>query len=220
MTRFIKPLIASFALFAMSVSASQAKADTWGHIQRLALDIQLKSDALLGETHHYVHTPNYQTMLRCISDMRARAVRIHVLSLQHGCLIAMAEELRVLDAQFHQIEALFHETEIEASHGHGHIHGPTRHIKEHLNRIEDCIHHIRDDIRQLTRGSSYRRPYTSNRGSGYSSGYRGYSSPYRSHPRSRVQYYQESCPSSRGQRYNSRAGISYSNDNFSIRIGF
>jgi len=224
MTHPIKTIISSFALFAMSVSASQANADTYRHIQGLALDIQLKADALMGETHHYVHTPRYREMIRNISSMRARAVRVHVLSLQHGCLIAMREELRVLDTQFHIIESIFDSAEVEASHGHGHIHGPTRHVKEHLKCIENDIHHILDDITQMTR-VGVRSPYSAGV---RSSGYRGVQ-VYRSHPRSRVQHVHGGHGHGRGHsghrnqsnlRYNSRAGIHYSTGGLNIRIGF
>jgi len=220
MTHFTKPLIASFALIAMSVSASQAKADTYGHIQGLALDTMLKIDALMGETHHYVHTPNYQRMIRSISNMRQRAVRVHVLSIQHGCLIEMGEELRRLDAQYHRIEGLFDNTEYEAGHGHGHIHGATGHVKEHLKCIEDNVHHIREDIAQLTR-AVYRPPYSSapggygyGKGYGHGSGY-GRGAGYNSHPRSRIRYYNGGYGRSPG-----RGGISIGGDKFSLNIGF
>lgn len=230
MTHFKKSLIASFALIAMSVSASQANANTYGHIQQMALDIQLKSDVLLGQTHHYVQTPNYQKLLRCISEMRRRAVKIHVLSIQRGCLIQMANELRILDAQFHDIEAIFDATEIQASYGNGRIRGATSHVKDHLNFLEDCIKYIRADIATLTR-PVYRTPQVPRNSGisiGYSSGYRGNSGAYRAQPRSN---YKPSYNKgnrrgySNGHRgkelkYNSRAGISYSDKNFSIRIGF
>ena len=216
MTRFSKFFIAGFALFAMTVSASEAKADFWRHIQELALDIQLKSDRLMGETHHYVHTPNYHCMIRSVSKMRLRAVRVHVLSLQHGCLDEMSREVAGLDRMFHEVERLFNTTEIDASHGYGHVHGNTCHVKKWLNKIEDCIHHIRADIASLRR--PVRRPpvkyggyggygFGGNPAGGY--GYK-FNPSLNPHYKSRYSY--------GGGR--SRGGISYHDRNFGLSIRF
>lgn len=234
MARLTKTLIAGSVLIAMSVSASQANADTWGHIQKLALDIQIKSDLLMGETRHYVHTPGYQRMIRCVAEMRRRAVRVHLLSIQHGCLDEMSRELRRLDALYHEVEGIFDSAECRAAVGVGHVHGSTRHVKKLLKVIEDCIHHIRADIATLRRPAYPRNPYAAakkargygayNAGSwshknGYGSfdyGQRSYKRGYQPHPRSKMYQrdcYEGVCPSD-------RFGLSYSNDHFSLRLGF
>lgn len=153
MTRLSKSIFAAVAMVAASFSASQASAqDLYHHIDELALSIQRQAEQLQGETHHYVHTPGYSTMLYATNQLRQRATLIHNLAHSHGCLYSMSSQLRVLDAQFHQLEGLFDAIEYEASHGHGHIHGHTAHVRGLLNSIEDNIHHIRDDIAQLQGG--------------------------------------------------------------------
>jgi hypothetical protein len=226
MTRFSKTCLTGLALFAMSLSASPVSADAWRHIQQLALDVQLKSDRLMGETRHYVHTPWHLKMIRCISGMRQRAVRVHVLSIQHGCLDEMSRELQRLDRQFHDVELLFEQAEAGAAHGYGHVHGPTGHVREWLDQIGECIHHIRDDVAAL-RGNVVTgfppQPHVAGVPGGYLSdwpAFYGYPSRrsghhgdvgaggIRSHGWSR--YY----PSA------SRAGFSYQHGRFGIHLGF
>ena len=212
---------ACFAIFTVTLTANPAQADTYGHIQKLALETQIKADRLMGETHHYVHTPNYRRMLAAVSELRQEAVQVHVLSIQHGCLDAMSRHIARLDALYHETEELFDYTEEEASYGHGHVHGATSHVKDLLKCIEDNVHHIRDDVAALRRPvyrrpvylrPSYTRPvyqapvyappvYKPSRGHGHSS-----------HSRTRVRY-EPGCSRDRG-------GVSISKGNFNIRIGF
>ncbi|MDG2012368.1 MAG: hypothetical protein P8J33_02615 [Pirellulaceae bacterium] len=149
MSLFAKPIVVSIAAILFTFSAAKAEGNSWRHLQDMALDIQLKSDRLLGETHHYVHTAHYQTMLRTISHMRRKAVRVHVLAIQRGCLFEMERELRMLDRNFHRVEELFGHTEHDAAIGVGHIHGKTSHVRDLLHCIEDDIHHIMEDITSL-----------------------------------------------------------------------
>ena len=104
---FAKPLIAGLFTTLMFFSVCPAQANSWRHLQDLGLDIQINSDRLMGETHRYVHTAHYQQMLRAVRNMRAKAVRIHVLAIQRGCLFEMERELRHLDRNFHRVEDLF-----------------------------------------------------------------------------------------------------------------
>ena len=128
-----------------------------------------------------------------------------------------------MDALYHEVEELFDYTESEASHGHGHVHGATSHVKGLLKCIEDNIHHIRDDVATLRRPvyhrPSYSRPvYTRPAYSApvYSPPvYRG-SSHGRSHGHSRTRVRYEQGHSRGHDR--SRGGVSYSNGNFNIRI--
>ncbi len=213
MARLSKTLSTSLALITIAVTACQVNAQSYSHIQGLARDIQVKSDLLLGDTGHYVYTPNYRQLVGCVADMRARAVRIHALSIHRGSLVEMSSQLARLDHQFHAIQNLFDTTEYQASRGRGKIKGPTRQVKQLLKDIEICIYQIRDDIRVLRQGA-YRPAYSQTK---YDT-YRG--SGYNTHPRSRVPS-QRVHRSGRGSRVGvSRSGISYKNDKLSIRIGF
>ena len=219
--------IACFAIFTVSLSANQANADTYGHIQRLALETQIKVDRLMGKTHHYVHTPNYRRMLACVSELRREAVRVHVIAIQRGCLVTMSRHVAQLDSLFHEAESLFDCTETRAALGHGHIHGATRHVRELLDCIDNNICEIRDTIAVLRR-PIYRPPvrpvYTPPpvhkpyRGYDYGhtktryGGYRGGRGGYGGYPRSRT-----SC--SRGYDFD-RGGFSYNSAGFSLNIGF
>ena len=149
MSLFAKPIVASIAAILFTFSAANAEGNSWRHLQDLALDIQLKSDRLLGQTHHYVHTPYYQTMLRTISHMRRKAVRVHVLAIQRGCLYEMERELITLDRNFRRVRALFSRAEHDAAVGVGRIQGKTFQIRDLVHCIEDDIHHIQGDIARL-----------------------------------------------------------------------
>ncbi|MGI9518463.1 MAG: hypothetical protein ACR2NP_15515 [Pirellulaceae bacterium] len=207
MTRLSKSIFAAVAMVVASFSANQASAqDIYHHIDELALTIQLQAERLQAETHHYVHTPGYSNMVCATNQLRQRATLIHNLAHSHGCLYSMSAHLRVLDAQFHRIERLFDAVEYEASHGHGHIHGHTAHVRGLLNNIEDNIHHIRDDIAQLQGGGH--GGYGGYGGGGYGGGGWGGGG------------YGGGCSrGSQGYHPRSRAGFSFGNDRFSFRIG-
>ena len=200
MTRLTKSILVVVAMATASLSAEQASAqDFYQHVDDVALNVQRLAETLQAETRHYVHTPGYAQMVYSTNELRRRATLIHQLAHSHGCQHSMAAHLRILDAQFHRIEGLFDHVEFEASHGHGHVHGSTAHVKTVLNSLEDEIHHLSDDIASLTASLVYRpRVY---RPSYNPSG-----------------WYQNDCPYSRSRR--GHGGISFGDDNWSIRIGF
>ena len=179
MTRFTKPVMAVVVMAAASLSADQASADIFAHIDNLALRIQVQAERLQAATEHYIHTPGYSDMVCATNQLRQRATLIHDLAHSHGCMYAMASHLAVLDAQFHRLEALFDHVEYEASHGHGHVHGSTRYVKRVLGNMETNIHHLRADIDQLHRDSRHVR-----RASQYDNVHR-YDWRRGAHPRSR-----------------------------------
>lgn len=204
MNRYSKLYAFSAILFA-GFFANQANADTWGHIEELGHDIALKADQLLAETHHYRHTPEYGHLVSDAVQLRAKANRICSLARSHASIYYLEAALADLDARFHHLEGLFDHIEHEAAHGHGHIHGPTRHVKRLLNRVEDCIHHMQRDIAALRAHRVtrvYRRPYSSGH----------YSRPSCSTPYPVYRSYH-------GHGH-SHSGITIGNDKFRFRINF
>ncbi|GAA5504672.1 hypothetical protein [Novipirellula caenicola] len=164
----------TFASLALCLTAfcSTASADTYDHIDQLALKIAVQSNQIVRETSHYRHTPEYVHLLSDARDMARLADHIHELAHHHSSVSHLDRDLAMLDSKFHHLESLFDAIEHRAAYGHGHIHGHTSHVRMLLNAIENNIHHLQADIRTL-RTPVYATPYSSNWG-GYSSRWGGY----------------------------------------------
>ena len=219
---FAKPIIAGLFATLMTWTAIPAEASSWRHLQDLALDIQINSDRLMGETHRYVHTPHYQQMLRALRDMRAKAVKIHVLAIQRGCLFEMERELRHLDRNFCRVERLFQRTEEDAQFGVGHIRGCTARVRGLLNQIADDIHHIQNGILELRAPVApvYRPPYSNGcyQNSGFSASFGGIE--FNNFRPSSVSNRHEYRPSQKPREWQGRDGFRYRDTGFSFRINF
>lgn len=149
----------SAVLFSVLTFASSAKADCYQHIDDLALDIQAKTGQLLQETAHYRYTPQYRKLVACTSEMYRLAEHIHEVARFEGDVRHLQADLRDLEYEFHQLEDLFDRVELSAARGCSRIKGNTAHVKRLLNRIEDCIDEIQEDVDRLVRRSA-RRPVT------------------------------------------------------------
>lgn len=140
--------IAAFTLFITSLSAS-AFANTYQHIDQLALSIDQKAKQIVRETRHYRHTSEYQHLVADALEMSQLADHLHEVAHHHGSVAHMESDLARLDSKFHHLESVFDRIERRAAHGHGHVHGNTSHVKWLLNSIEDSIHHLQEDVRSL-----------------------------------------------------------------------
>ncbi len=153
-----------------------AKADTYSHIDGLA--VQLTRNARLLEREfaaHYRHTSRYRHLREDARQMIRLADHVHEVAHHEGSLSHLQSDLRQLDRLFHHIEELVDEIEHDAAglgddhHGHfgnfggyhgrygGHIHGNTRHVRRILSAMEDTLHHLQDDVRQLARAAEAHR---------------------------------------------------------------
>ena len=223
MSLFAKSIVASIAAILFTFSAANAEGNSWRHLQGLALDIQLKSDRLLGQTHHYVHTPYYQTMLRTISQMRRKAVRVHVLAVQRGCLHEMERELIALDRNFHRVRGLFSRAERDAAVGVGRIHGKTFQLRDFVDCLEDDIHHLQEDIARLRvpfAPAVTARPYSGCYGNyGHQRGYYGGNTASPGLGNQTVP--QSPAPAARNNReWTGQDGFRYRDTGFSFRSNF
>lgn len=147
MALFTKTVVA-LGLFVASVS-STAMADTYHHIDQLALDIARQTETLASESRHYRHTPEYRHLLSDTREMARLADHMHDLAHHHGSISHLASDLAQLDAKFHHVESLFDHIEHSASYGYGHIHSNTSHVKRLLNSIANDIHHLEQDLATL-----------------------------------------------------------------------
>lgn len=140
-----------FAAFGLLVTlcSSSSFADTYSHIDELALSIQRQSLAIERECRHYRHTPEYRHLVTDAREIHELAEHMHEVAHHPGSLAHLESDLRELDSEFHHLESVFDRVEREATHGHGHIHGGTSHVRRLLNSMESSIHHLQEDVRSL-----------------------------------------------------------------------
>ena len=153
----------TFALlgFAFTALATPALADTYHHIDQLALSIDRQAKELVRESCHYRHTPEYAHLVTDAREMSQLAEHLHEVAHHHGSLAHLIHDVEELDAKFHHLESLFDRIERRAAHGHGHVHGNTAHVRELLDVMADNIHHLQEDLDSLRRPIHTRRPVVS-----------------------------------------------------------
>ncbi len=221
MNRIYSAIPFGFAILVVGLSAnSTASADTQRHLNQLAAGIERQANALIGESRHYRHSPSYRTIINESIKMRKAARHVRVTTFCVRSFRQLEQDLRILDACFHNLEAIFDGAEFNAARGIGHVHGNTRHVKRMLNRMEDDIVHMRYLARVLRRelfggrrgyGSAvdvYRSPYR-----GYGRGYPTFNNP------PRCDYGRGGHRSYGGINYGG-GGVTLNRGGFSVRIGF
>ena len=159
MTRSIIKLTTIFTLAIGALFASQASADVYDRIDRYAVKIERKTQALLTETVHYRHTPQYRQLVQCTQELSRLAIHIHDVTHFEGNLLRLRADLRGLETEFKLLESLFDQIEYSASHGYGKIKGNTAHVKSLLNSIERSICDISDCVETLVAPRvAYKKP--------------------------------------------------------------
>lgn len=145
MTRISLAIIAA----AITSSAATANAESYRHIDNLALRLQRRSAELFHEFRsHYRHTAQFSHLMADTRDIYYRAKHIHDVAHHRGSVYHLENDLRRLDRKFHHLEDVVRHIE---HHPHGHIHGDTRHVRHLLAEIEDDIHHLRRDVERMAR---------------------------------------------------------------------
>ncbi len=211
-----------FAGFGMVNSAS---AYDQHHLNQLARKIERQATQLITETVHYRHSAHYHEMI--VETVKLRTAAIHVRAKTY-CTRTFGElerELASLDHCFHEIEDFFDHVEDDAAFGRGHVHGNTAHVRVLLDRMEDTIHHMQDDVRALRRELyGHSRVIVSPR-TVYKIPSPVYRSPYSGHGRSRIEI--DNCRSDiRGGRRSGHSvhgvhggsGLQINRGGFSLRI--
>ncbi len=144
----LRKALALTVLAGACLFTSTASAQSYQHIDRLAYQLQRQSSSLYSEFRaHFSHTPGYRHLMSDTAKMYRLARHIHDLVHHHEDVHHIVEDLDQLDAAFHHVEELVDQIEHNAHHhGHGHVHGDTRHVRRLLQRMEDTLHHLREDL--------------------------------------------------------------------------
>jgi hypothetical protein len=138
-----------------------ARADTYGHIEILAHQLDRYATRLDGEfAAHYRYSPEYGHLKSDAREMARLARHVHEVAHGHGSLSHLESDLRQLDRLFHHVEDLVDDIELHSTyhgyhsrfggyHGGGHVHGGGGEVRGLLHAIEDTLHHLQSDVREL-----------------------------------------------------------------------
>lgn len=148
MKLLIKPIAALGLLVATVAGANTASADTYDHIDVLALHIERQARLLVRESRQYQYTPEYRHIVADTTEMFRLTAHIHDLVRRRNCIAELERDVRELDSQFHHLEELFDRVDRNARRGHGLV-GCTAQVRRLLESIEDDIHQLKDDLRSL-----------------------------------------------------------------------
>ena len=140
-------VLAILALATLAFTVISAKADTYDHIDSLAVQLQSQSRELIKEfAQHYRHKPGYAHLHSDAVQLYRSAAHIHLIAHQHGSIHHLRSDLQQMDEQFHHLEDVLRQT--DQSFG-GHTHGAAYHVFELMHEVEDALHHLKRDIDSL-----------------------------------------------------------------------
>ncbi|MDG2380847.1 MAG: hypothetical protein P8N76_04180 [Pirellulaceae bacterium] len=134
-------------------SSSTTSGASFHHIESLALNLVRQSSALTREfKYHYRHTPEYRHLVSDARELHRRANHVHNLSHRSCSLEHMRIDLQQMDHFFHHLKETLDRVAMNADRHHrGHVNRKTRHTYQIVRRIEEDLHHLRDDVEAMTR---------------------------------------------------------------------
>lgn len=135
------------AVAALVTIPGSARADTYDHMDMLALKLQKQTQALHREVDlHFKNTRSYRHLHEDIEQMEHLAAHIHELAHRHGSVAHLKADVDKLDRTFHHLEdvvrGLSRDRRIDFQ--------TIRHIRQEMAGINDTLHHLQDDLRRLT----------------------------------------------------------------------
>lgn len=149
MTLFAKT--AATLILASTVISGAAFADTYRHIDELAVTVERQARMLEREVSVYRHTAEYGYLLSDTRRLARLAEHMHEVAHERGCLTHLESDLRQLDSAFHHLERTLEHIEEDSFRGHCRVHGSTVHVRRLMHSLELNIHYLQDDVRALNR---------------------------------------------------------------------
>jgi len=140
-------LLTTVALACVTFTTTSANADTYHHIDTLAVEMQSQSRELISEfSLHYRHKPGYHHLRNDAVQLYRVAAHIHSVAHHSGGVHHLRNDLQRADQLFHHLERVLAQT--DRSFG-GHTHGATHHVFELMHNLEVNLHHLKRDIESL-----------------------------------------------------------------------
>lgn len=158
-------------LTAFGASNGTARADHWNHMEELAHTLEQQSAEAAREIYrHFRHTPQFTHLYRDIYEMYQLAAHLEDVAHRRSGLTHLQHDVEELDELFHHVEELVaamarsrrHDDHHGIEFGGGRFefhfgrHGHSYHGDYHMRRLrgllaamEDTLHHLQDDLRDL-----------------------------------------------------------------------
>jgi len=156
---------ASVCCLGLMFPGQSAQAESFEHIDGLAVELKAQAEAFRGEVRqHYRHTPQYRHLYQDATEMARLADHLHEVAHHGGNIRHLRSDVASLDRTFHHVEELVD----QMSHSdHGYDHGSlsfgrghrrsvgfrsgsssgVSHLKRQLRAMENTLHHMQDDLR-------------------------------------------------------------------------
>jgi hypothetical protein len=148
-------LLAAVTGIALFGIANTANAQSYAHIDRLALRLQQQTAVMHSEVHaHFRATRDYVHLDRDVTQMERLARHIHDVAHRNGSVSHLRSDVRELDDLFHHVEEV-----IDRLARTRQIDPRTlRHFRGVMGNISDTLHHLRSDLANM-RDHDYRHGY-------------------------------------------------------------
>lgn len=149
-------VLATLALATLAFTAISAKADTYHHIDTLAVQMQSQSRELLREfALHYRHKAGYAHLRSDTLQLYRLATHIHSVAHLRGSIQHLQSDLQQADELFHHLECVLDEADRSVG---GHVHGSRCHVRDVMRAFADTLHHLQSDVASLAAACQIGRP--------------------------------------------------------------
>lgn len=147
----LAPVVAVLGLFTLG---GTARAQSYEHVDRLAVQLERQARELHREVHnHFWNTPQFRHLDRDIEQLERLAAHVHEVAHHQGDLRHLRQDPRQLDRSFHHVEGLVEELARSRTADRRTI----AHLRRALERMGATLHHLQDDVDSLERSRSRRR---------------------------------------------------------------
>ena len=82
-------------------------------------------------------------------ELKRLARDVHRIAHAERSICELEARLTELDCSFHHIAELIDQVEFQSAHGYGDVNGRTGHVRDLMIDLEDCLHHMQRDVRNL-----------------------------------------------------------------------
>lgn len=136
--------VAAVALASVLTSGGTVRAQSFEHIDRLAVRLQRQAEELHEEVHlHFRRTPQYRHLDRDVAAIERHAAHIHEVA-HRGDVRHFRADVRELDRLVHHVEELVDDL--------GRFRQLDRrayvHLRRSLEQVADTVHHLSEDLRR------------------------------------------------------------------------